>query len=296
METIGEGPELRDECVMPNGLSRKSRYTSRPMATYEPFDWYEQPLYYDIIFDSDTDLESQFLEDVHAKHCTSGGVGGVGGVAMLEPACGSGRLVASMSKRGFDVTGFDLRDEMVQFAERRLRQRRIKATVFEADMTEFRTRRKFDIAHCLVSTFKHLLEESAARAHLKCVARSLKKGGVYVLGAHLSDYECNQRSRERWVADRGGTHVVCNIQSQPPMSVTRTEEIRARLIATTGKGKKRYESHWTFRTYDLAEMQALIRSVPAFEHIETYDFTHEIDCPITFDGEQLDTVMVLRKK
>ena len=31
-------------------------------ATFHELDWYESPLYYDIIFEEDTDLEGAFLE------------------------------------------------------------------------------------------------------------------------------------------------------------------------------------------------------------------------------------------
>ncbi|MEE8153873.1 MAG: class I SAM-dependent methyltransferase, partial [Phycisphaerales bacterium] len=91
------------------------------MPKYEAFDWYENPLYYDIIFDVDTETEASFVDAVYERHVQTRGR------RMLEPACGSGRLVAAMARRGFNVTGFDLSEEMLRFARRRLREKHLKA-------------------------------------------------------------------------------------------------------------------------------------------------------------------------
>ena len=55
------------------------------MPAYAPFNWYETPLYYDIVFDVDTGRETDFLCDVWSRHATSRGR------RVLEPACGSGK-------------------------------------------------------------------------------------------------------------------------------------------------------------------------------------------------------------
>ncbi|MDG1491198.1 MAG: class I SAM-dependent methyltransferase, partial [Planctomycetota bacterium] len=77
---------------------------------YEDFDWYEAPRYYDAIYDVDTDLEATFLEAAYKRHATPGR-----GRRVLEPACGSGRLLAAMAGRGWRVRGFDLGGAMVRY-------------------------------------------------------------------------------------------------------------------------------------------------------------------------------------
>ena len=93
-------------------------------------------------------------------------------------------------------------------------------------------KKKFDLAYCVVSTFKYLLTEDDARSHLRCVAKALKPGGIYVLGFHITDDDQISRMRERWVGQRGKTKVVCNIQSWPPDLQARVEKVRSRLIVT----------------------------------------------------------------
>ena len=161
-------------------------------STFQQIDWYDTPIYYDMVFDQETPEEVDFLETMMHRHGTTQGL------RVLEPACGSGRLVVELARRGYDVTGFDLSAPMLEYAGRRLRQQQLRAHLHEGRMQEFEYSEKFDLAHCFVSTFKYLLTEDDARSHLQCIANSLHPGGIYVLGFHLSDYEETSRQRERW--------------------------------------------------------------------------------------------------
>ncbi|MHC5026581.1 MAG: class I SAM-dependent methyltransferase [Planctomycetota bacterium] len=258
------------------------------MPTYQPFDWYETPLFYDIVFDEDTHVEAGFLETMNERY-------GTGGRKLLEPACGSGRLLHAMAERGWAVTGFDLSPGMLRFAKQRLKDAGLRGRATTADMAAFDVGGGFDLAHCLVSTFKYLRTEDDARGNLECVADALQPGGVYVLGLHICDYDEEGKSRERWVARRGRVEVTCNIQAWPADRQARTEEVRSRLIVREGRRETRYETSWTFRTYDFPQLQSLIRSVPAFEHVATFDFNYLADEPLPFDGGRYDNVLVLRK-
>ena len=103
--------------------------------------------------------------------------------------------MVEMARRGWRPHGFDLTPEMVTFARERLAHEGLEGTVARGDMADFRTRGRFDLAHCLVSTFKYLLTEDAARGHLRSVARALRPGGIYCLGFHLTDYARTKGSR-----------------------------------------------------------------------------------------------------
>jgi SAM-dependent methyltransferase len=253
-------------------------------------DWYDAPRYYDIVFDAGSAAEARFLEAAHRRHAASAGK------RALEPACGSGRLVVELARRGWDVTGFDLSAPMLAYARERLESAELRARLLCAEMSDFRLRGRFDLAHCLVSTFKYLLDERSARSHLECVARALTPGGIYVLGFHLSEYGDRSRSRERWVARCGGTTVVCNTQVEPADRRARLEDVRTRLRVSERGRERRTETHWRFRTYDEHEVVRLFRSVPELEHVATYDFGYRIDRPRDWPDDQLDCVFVLKKR
>ncbi len=257
---------------------------------YTTLDWYQTPRYYDIVFDVDTKREADFLEALFALYARSSGR------RALEPACGSGRLVIELARRGWSACGFDRSPHMLAYARERLAEEGMSARLSRADMSSFATRRKFDLAYCLVSTFKYLATERAARSHLQHVARALVPGGIYVLGFHLSDYSDRRQSHERWVAERDGTHVTCNIHGWPADRVRRTERVRSRLIVEEDGERLRSETVWQFRTYDARQARSLLASVPALEHVDTYDFTYDLGARRQLDDRQLDTVLVLRRR
>ena len=264
------------------------------MAEFETLDWYDAPKYYDIVFDEDTVREADFLEAALEKHGTP--PKRRGSLRVLEPACGSGRLVVEFARRGARVAGFDLSQPMLVFAGERLAKEGLEAKLFKASMQEFSVRGSFDLAHCLVSTFKYVDTEAGARSHLQRVAAALRPGGIYALGFHLSDYTSDRLDRERWVAERDGAHVVCNIQGWPPDPTTRTERVRSRMVVQEGGRERRLETNWTFRTYNERQVRRMLRAVPEFEHLATYDFRYRINEPGSLDGDHLDVLLILRRK
>lgn len=254
-------------------------------------DWYDSPRYYDLIFDEDTVDEADFLEAMMWKY----GVADTGRI--LEPACGSGRLVSELARRGYSVDGFDLNRNMLDFAERRLAEEDLWANLWVAPMQSFDTDRRYDLAHCLVSTFKYLPTEEDAVANLQLVADCLHEGGLYIVGLHLSNYGRSKWDHERWVVEREGLRVVSNTRTWPADPKTREERLRNRLrVRHDGQDEKMLETNWTFRTYDAAQLAALIASVPAFETVALHDFNYDPGVERNLDDEYEDIIVVLRKR
>jgi len=263
---------------------------------YEPFDWYAEPLYYDIVFDQGTTQEASFLEAMVARYGQSKSR------QALEPACGSGRLVEALAQRNWHVTGFDLSTEMLEMAQQRIDQAKLnpQASLVQASMAEFSLGNNFGLAWNLVSTFRYLASDEDAQNHLHCMADALDIGGIYVLGLHLSDYTYDKIQHERWVAQRDDIKVVCNIRSWPADRETRTEPCRARLVVTGDSAHsqpmRKLETCWKFRTYDLGELLALLESESRLEHVGTYSFDHDPDEPIVLGLEHWDAVLILRRR
>src|SRR6267378_3031465 len=153
---------------------------------------YDYPHYYDIAFQAYTRREADFIEAACRKYCP------FDTRRFLEPACGTGRLIAGLAARGYQVTGFDLSQPALSYLRRRLARCRLHAEIFEAEMSDFRLGRPVDAAYCTVNTFCHLLTEEAARDHLECIAESLRPGGIYILGLHLRPLGVDEQDTMSW--------------------------------------------------------------------------------------------------
>jgi SAM-dependent methyltransferase len=258
-------------------------------------DWYDTPLYYDIVFDADTGKEVTFLEAVMRRHS---GIKRKAPRRILEPACGSGRLMAALAEQGHEVSGFDGNANMLDYARERLAKRGAAALLWQDRLERFSapSRKKFDLAHCLVSTFKYIPDEAGAVSHLRHVADVLAKGGLYVLGLHLTDYDGELPDHERWEEERDGIHVICNTHTWPADRVDRLEKLRTRLRISRGGKSWTQETKWTFRTYDARQLRALLRKVPELELVGCYGFNYDIDDPRPLNDDSYAATLILRKR
>ena len=252
--------------------------------------WYDYPHYYDLAFRAQTHEEAKFIEDACAEYVA-------GPVRRLfEPACGSGRLVAEMAARGYEMTGLDLSRKALDYAAKRLKRRRLKAELFAGDMADFRLKRPADVAYCMLNSFRHLLTEDDARRHLQCVAASLRPGGIYLLGFHLLPPDASLESTERWRERHGQTQVSVTLRVVESSRRRRIERLRMNALVRTPKGKLRLVDEFPLRIYNATQVRALFASVPQFELCDVYDFWCEIEEPQELDNDLADAIFVLRKR
>lgn len=253
-------------------------------------DWYDYPQYWEMAFAEDTQPEADFIEAACAKYALRPVR------SMLEPACGSGRLVVELARRGYRTTGFDLNLKSIEYARRRIERLKLKANVFPGDMRAFTLPKPVDAAFNTFSTFRLLLSENDALSHLRCVASMLRPGGIYVLGLHLLPPDASEESCERWRAKRGSTEVCYTLRVTATDRRRRIEHLRVTLLVRTPRGKKKYATEFSFRLYTAAQMRRLLAAVPEFELCDVFDYCYDIDDPLKLNNELADVVLILRKK
>lgn len=259
------------------------------MSTIEGH-WYDYPHYFDLAFRSETRLEAGFLEAAFKKYARRPVR------SLLEPACGSGRLVAEMATRGYRMSGFDLSRPMLDYAAQRLKKRGLSARLFEADMADYRLPRPVDAAFNTFNSFRHLLTEKDARRFLECTAKCVHPGGIFVLGLHLVPMDAEEGSSERWTARHGKTRLTVTLRVTAFDRRKRIEHLRvSSLVRSPGK-TVRLRSEFPYRLYTAAQLKRLLASVPQWELCDVFDFWYEIDQPRKLDDEMSDTLLVLRRK
>ena len=251
---------------------------------------YDYPQYYDIAFQAYTQREADFIEAACRKYCS------FDVRRLLEPACGSGRLVTELAARGYQMTGFDLSQSALSYLRRRLKRRRLQAETFEAEMSDFRVGRPVDAAYCTVNTFRHLLTEKAARDHLERIASSLRPGGIYVLGMHLLALDVNEEDVGRWTARRGDTKVTVTLRILRTDVRRRIEDLRVWLLVLHGSKELQLTYDFQFRTYLARQFRQLLDSVPSLELCDVYDFRYDIKQPFAVNDEMAYSVFVLRRR
>ncbi len=251
---------------------------------------YDYPRYYDLAYGSDWRAEFDFLLGCFRQHA------GRTVERVFEPACGTGRLLYRLARAGFDVAGIDLNAASVEFCNDRLARLGSNHAARTGDMTSFRLPRKADAAFNMLSTFRHLSSDAQARSHLECMAESLRRGGIYVLGVHLAPTSRTTTDYESWSARRG--HLAINVQMRVKKHDRRRRQERIDITfdVYTPSRAFRIADELVFRTYTARQFKRLIGQVAAFEVVETFDFAYDIRRPVVVSECTEDVIYVLRKR
>jgi SAM-dependent methyltransferase len=210
---------------------------------------------YDIAFDWDLSEEADWL--VERLEATT----------VLEPGCGSGRMLAALADRGCRVVGIDRSPRMVELARRRLGTR---AEVFELDMTDFDLGRRFDGAICPINTLLHLTPLELGR-HFQRMADHLERRARYFVQVGLIETDQEPFAGSHWEADRNGTSLRIDWVDEEVDLVRGVSRQRSRIEVVTGPraGEVLEEVHemtaWTPATW-----AAAVEASP-FEEAATYD-------------------------
>ena len=253
-------------------------------------DIYDYPKYYDVLFGSDWKAEFDFLEYCFAHHARRAVR------RLFEPACGTGRLLIKFAQSGYEVSGNDLNAKAVDYCNARLARGGFPPGAVVADMSDFRLRRKVDAAFNTINSFRHLATEQVAENHLKCVAGALAKGGIYVLGLHLTPQGAPTAEEEAWTAQRGHLALLSRLWSIKVDRRQRREKVGMTVDVYTPTRQFRLADEMFFRTYTAEQFQCLLDRSNVFEVVQTYDFAYDIKKPIGVDGDTEDVIYVLCRK
>jgi SAM-dependent methyltransferase len=219
----------------------------------------EEPELYDIAFGWDLASEADWLIERLGPGCRS----------VLEPGCGSGRMLEALARRDLEVVGLDISDRMVAYARARLDRSGVAADVVRADMTDFDLGRRFGGAVCPISTVGLLSPEGFA-AHLQAMAGHLDPGSRYLVQQGVFAREADLW-RSEWEAERNGVKLRVVWEAFERDSAELRERSRSRVEVFTGPraGEVVEDLHTnTFWTVD-AWQEAVVAS--PFVQVGCYD-------------------------
>jgi SAM-dependent methyltransferase len=218
--------------------------------------YHEHADLYDIAFDWDVSDEAAWLEERLGPGCRE----------VLEPGCGSGRMLEALARRGLRVTGIDVSPRMLELARSRVAG--LPAEAVEADMTDFDLGRTFDGAICPINTLRHLSRDGA-HAHLRAMASALGTGARYLV--QLGIVPAGEAAASRWEAGRGGMQLVVHWVPESRDAESGVELHRSTIEVTTGPraGEVHEEIH-AMTVWGHDDWRAAVESA-GFEWAAVYD-------------------------
>ena len=139
---------------------------------------------------------------------------------IIDLGCGQGRHVIELGRRGYDVTGLDLSEYLLDVAAARARAAGVRLRLVRGDMREPLPGTPFDVALSLFTSFGYFADEADDGKVLRAVAAMLRPGGRFVIEVLNGQREREQFEPRQWFAvgktavmeerhlDKGGRRLV----------------------------------------------------------------------------------------
>ncbi|MSU54341.1 MAG: class I SAM-dependent methyltransferase [Candidatus Staskawiczbacteria bacterium] len=148
--------------------------------------------YYDEIYlQKDYKKEVAFLTGVIKKYSP------IKVKSILSLGCGTASHDIVLAKKGFDVLGIDGSSKMIEIAKQKTKAENVKIDFKVADVSNFKTAKKFDFAMAMFNIAGYMIENNAMENMLKNVSKSLKKGSLLVFDAWYGPAVLKDRPQDR---------------------------------------------------------------------------------------------------
>jgi SAM-dependent methyltransferase len=236
----------------------KSRAASRERE-------YTAPRLYEIAFDMNRKGEVDFL--VHCfKRFARRPIRRV-----LDIACGTGPHLVRLAERGYRMAGLDLSPRNIEFLGERLAAKGLSGDLVVGDMTDFRLAQPVDAALCMQDSQGHLLTNAQLLAHLRSVARNLRRGGLYIFDRYMASSWTNPARSWSWSRRRGGLIVRASfsaLNDVDPVSQVFKEHMT--LEAVENGTRRVYRQTHTSRMVFPQELRSLVDLAGGFQFVEWF--------------------------
>ncbi len=127
---------------------------------------------YDQLMDN---VDYEGWADLYRMMLTSGGVAAG---KVCECACGTAGLTIPLNRRGYQMTGVDLSQEMLWIGAQKARKQGMGIPFVQQDMRKLRLHRQMDAVIATCDGVNYLLEDSDVLAFFTSAWRALRPGGV----------------------------------------------------------------------------------------------------------------------
>ncbi|ASJ09211.1 SAM-dependent methyltransferase [Thermococcus siculi] len=98
---------------------------------------------------------------------------------VLDLACGTGIPTLELARRGYDVIGLDLHEEMLEIARRKAKKEGLKIKFIQGDALKIEFEEEFDAVTMFFSSITYF-DDSAIQQLFNSVKRALRPGGVFI--------------------------------------------------------------------------------------------------------------------
>ncbi len=182
--------------------------------------------------------------------------------AILEPMCGSGRLLIPLSKAGFVIEGFDASDEMLDALKAKAASQ-CPVQVWKGFIEDLAVYEKYTLIMIPMSSLNLISDSKTVKKSLSALYASLKPGGLFVFELMMSSLFQTVETQVPIISEfslPNNTMIRVTKVHQPPVDGLVTTQSDYLLIS--GENVLQAETEiYTLRFYTPDEMENLLKNV-----------------------------------
>ncbi len=206
-----------------------------------------------------------------------------GGV-VLDLACGAGAHSVEMSRRGYQVVGYDLSVTQLARAGELAQRNEQKISYLQGDVRDMAFEQMFDGIYCWNASFGYF-EEEKNMAMLANVCKALKPGGSFLLDVPNRDFVVRQQPMQTWFEGDG---CVCMDDMQVDFITSRLA-VKRTVMLDDGRNR---EWLYSIRLYCLHELGKMLHE----QGFKVVQVSGQVAVPDGFMGCYSPRVIILAVK
>ena len=255
------------------------------------FELYNHPEIYDIAFSWNLSEEIRFFKRVFETHVP------FPVKEVLEPACGTGRMLRALAADGLHVTGYDANLVMVQYAKDSVAAAgyEMNVCVLPGEMASAETPGEFDAAVNSINSIGYLHSDDEIVSHLRTTGSSLRAKGIYILHLNFA-HDGELPDGDIWTLEREGLSVSTSWRILSEDRETRLSHQVCTFEVEQNGQVDRFEECHTLRLWLFSDLEMLAHRSEEFEVAAVYgeDF-EELEDRELLSGELGNVYAILRK-
>lgn len=184
----------------------------------------------------------------------------------LDCGSGTGTLICALSDMGFNCTGVDMSEDMLNIAQKKIEAAGYVPHLICQELQNIDLYGAYDIAFCSLDTMNHIIYKYDLKSFLKKLYNFIEPGGYFIFDVKTHEFFKKTIGAQVFEHDDGSVAIIDGSFSKDHMyySISVFEHQENGFF-------KKYESEIQERFYSTAELKSILISIGFFV-VEQYNF------------------------
>ena len=179
---------------------------------------------------------------------------------VLDVACGEGSFAVAMSKLGYNVTGVDQSQQMIDLAVERAREENQSVNFYVEDMRSLPYQDDFNLVTCFFDSLNYMLTIKDLQEAFQNAYQGLRSGGVYIFDMNtIYGLAVDWMRQETYIQNEADDFIEIHRQFFDYENQVATMEIT--IFKQRGELWERIDEVHRERGYPIADIQFLLNEI-----------------------------------